>query len=137
MSAPAADTMIRSRAYGQSGVTPVDRLGVYLSRRAIERTLKGRDNLIALDLGCGYHASLLRALGPRLRLGLGIDVRISPEARATTGLSFVEATVEEALPELLGSSFDLIMLTSVLEHLASRCPCSSTVCAWRGLAESS
>ena len=117
MTAPSADLTIRSHSYGERGVTPVDRLGVYLSRRAIERTLGGRSGLTALDLGCGYHATLLRALRPRLSHGVGVDVRIADDARAVTGLSFLESSIEEALPGLEDESFDLIMLTSVLEHL--------------------
>jgi SAM-dependent methyltransferase len=117
MSAPAAEPTIRSRSYGQGGVSVVDRLGVYLSRRAIERNLGGRRGVVALDLGCGYHATLLRALRHRLSEGVGIDVRIAPEAHHVAGLSFVEASIEEALPLLDDASFDLILLTSVLEHL--------------------
>ncbi len=112
-----AEHAMRSHSYGERGVTLVDRFGVYLSRRAIERTLGGRKGFSALDLGCGYHATLLRALKPCLGQGTGVDVRISPEAHAAEGLSFVESTIEDALPGLDDNAFDLVMLTSVLEHL--------------------
>jgi SAM-dependent methyltransferase len=117
MTPPGSEVAARAESYGQAGVSPVDRLGVFLSKRAIARHLGGRRDLDALDLGCGYHATLLRALGPSLRSGLGVDVRISPEAREAPSLSFVEGTIEEALPLLEAGSFDLVMMTSVLEHL--------------------
>ncbi len=117
MTPPGSDVAARSESYGQAGVSAVDRLGVYLSRRAIARHLGGRGDLDALDLGCGYHATLLRALGPSLRSGVGVDVRVSPEARAVPPLTFVEGTIEDVLPRLEAGSFDLVMMTSVLEHL--------------------
>jgi SAM-dependent methyltransferase len=48
---------------------------------------------------------------------VGVDVRISPEARALEKLSFIESTIEAALPELEDGQFDLVLLISVLEHL--------------------
>jgi SAM-dependent methyltransferase len=107
----------REESYGQQGVTLVDRFGVWLSKRAIERVLAGRRGLAAVDLGCGYHATLLRSLKPILRSGLGVDLQVSSEAKAVPGLSFVESTIDDTLPGLGDASFDLIMLTSVLEHL--------------------
>ena len=70
-----------------------------------------------LDLGCGYQATLLRALQPYCFSGLGVDVRISPEARAIEKLSCIESSIEAALPELEDNRFDVVLLISVLEHL--------------------
>lgn len=108
----------RDGAFGQHGTSFVDRFGVWLSKRAIARHLSGRRDLAAVDLGCGYHATLLRALGPLVTSGVGIDLKISPEARATPNLRFVESSIEDALPGLATDGFDLVMLISVLEHLA-------------------
>ena len=73
--------------------------------------------MVAVDLGCGYHATILRSLKPFLRSGLGVDVQVSPEAKAEPCLSFIESTIEKTLPALSEASFDLIVLNSVLEHL--------------------
>lgn len=110
-------TVTRTTSYGQSGLTPVDRLGVALSRRAVLRAVGGRARFEALDLGCGYDASLLRALGPRLSRGVGVDLRVSDPARGVPGLAFVEDTVERALPGFADRSFDVVLMISVLEHL--------------------
>jgi SAM-dependent methyltransferase len=48
---------------------------------------------------------------------VGVDVRVSAEAKAVPRLSFVEATIEETLPVLEDASLDLVLLISVLEHL--------------------
>lgn len=95
----------------------MDRFGVYLSKRRIVSYLPKRNDLNALDLGCGYQATLLRAMLPHLASGLGVDVRISSEARATDKLSFIESTIEAALLELEEDKFDVVLLISVLEHL--------------------
>lgn len=107
----------RREAFGQRGTSLVDRCGVWLSSRAIDRALPPRSGVRLLDLGCGYHAALLRALRSRLAEGVGVDVRVSDEARAVPGLVFREGGIEEHLPALPGGHFDAVALISVLEHL--------------------
>jgi SAM-dependent methyltransferase len=108
---------VRHEAYGQHKLTWVDRFGVYLSKRRILHYLPRRSDLRLLDLGCGYQATLLRALVPYCASGLGVDVRISAEARSVEKLSFIESSIEAALPELEEGRFDVVLLISVLEHL--------------------
>jgi len=110
-------------AYGKRGLSLVDRLGVHLSLRAILSNLPQRTDLAALDLGCGYHATLLRALAPRLGSGVGIDLSISDEAQQTPRLTFIESSLEDALPSLGAETFDVILLISVLEHLSDPASC--------------
>jgi SAM-dependent methyltransferase len=108
-----ADT--RAESYGESGLTPVDRFGVWLSQRAILPHVSAGARV--LDLGCGYDADLLRSLAPRIVSGVGVDVSVGAKARATPGLTFVEGTLEEALPAMDEGAFDLVTLISVLEHV--------------------
>jgi len=117
MSPDIAEQNLRQESYGQHGASPVDHFGVWLSGRAIRRSIRDRQNLDALDLGCGYHAKLLRALRPNLKSGLGVDLQISPEAKAEPCFTYIESTIEQALPSLQDSAFDLILMISVLEHL--------------------
>jgi SAM-dependent methyltransferase len=108
-----ADT--RAESYGESGLTPIDRLGVWLSQRAIVPHVTSGARM--LDLGCGYDADLLRSLAPRIAAGTGVDVSVGPTARAVSNLAFVEGTLEEALPDVADGSYDLVTLISVLEHV--------------------
>ena len=107
----------REESYGQHGFTFVDRLGTWLSQREIRRSLPKQDGLEVLELGCGYRATQLVALGPRLKRGIGFDVHIAPELQAMEEFSFHEGTIEEMLPNLRNESLDVVMLISVLEHL--------------------
>jgi SAM-dependent methyltransferase len=112
-----ATESVRKEAYGQQQLTWVDRFGVWLSKRRILRYLPQRRDLSVLDLGCGYQATMLQALLPNISAGVGVDISISPEARAFEKLSFLESAIEAALPELEDKRFDLVLLISVLEHL--------------------
>ena len=107
----------RTEAYGQKGLSLVDRFGVWLSRRAIQRHLPRRGPGRVLDLGCGYRAALLQALAPHVESGVGVDVQIDGALEGADRLSFIEAPIEAALPGLQADSFDLVLLISVLEHL--------------------
>ncbi len=104
-------------AYGQQGLTPVDRAGVWLSQRAISRYLPKRSDLEVLELGCGFGATQLLALGPRLKRGIGVDFRIAPELQTPGKFTFYEGAIEEILPQLESERFDAVLLISVLEHL--------------------
>src|SRR5438045_6154461 len=80
-------------SYGQHGLTPVDRLGVWLSQRAIHRHLPSRNDLEVLELGCGYRATQLMALEPKLKRGIGVDFQIAPELRGLAKLTFHKSTL--------------------------------------------
>jgi len=104
-------------SYGQHGVTFVDRLGVWLSQRAIRPFLPKRSDLQIAELGCGFRATQLVALSSRLKHGVGVDFHIAPELRSLEKFTFHEGSIEQALPSLPRDSFDAVLLISVLEHL--------------------
>jgi SAM-dependent methyltransferase len=104
-------------SYGQHGLTLVDRLGIWLSQRAISRELPNRSGLEVLELGCGFRASQLAALSPRLKHGTGVDFQLAPELASLPNFTFHEGTIEATLPKLAGQAFDAVLLISVMEHL--------------------
>lgn len=116
-------------SYGQRGLTVADRLGVWLSQRAIRRCLPKRNDLEILELGCGYHAAQLIALEQRLKRGIGVDFQIAPELKTRARFTFHEGRIEETLPKLENEIVDVVMLISVLEHLAD--PLFVIQSAWR------
>jgi SAM-dependent methyltransferase len=108
---------MREESYGQSRLTFVDTFGVYLSKRPIIEVVRRYQRPTVLDLGCGYHARHLHDLLPLIGRGVGVDVSVSDAARRTSGLSFFEQPIEQALGSLSGQQFDVIMMISVLEHI--------------------
>jgi SAM-dependent methyltransferase len=109
-------------SYGQKKLTLVDRLGVWLSQRAIARELPNRSDLEVLELGCGYRATQLRAVSPRLKRGVGVDFQFAPELASLENFSFHEGTIEETVVKLAAQTFDAVLLISVLEHLRDPLP---------------
>lgn len=108
----------RETSFGQRGTSFVDRFGVWLSKRAILSSLDRTTNLTVADLGCGYHAVLLRSISSMLCEGIGIDLAISKEAGLDPRLTLIEAPLEKAVPELADGKFDVVLFMSVLEHLS-------------------
>jgi SAM-dependent methyltransferase len=105
-------------AYGQHGSTFVDRFGVWLSQSAIRRYLPPGNELEIIEMGCGYRAKLLVGLHDRVKRGVGVDFQVDPALRELPAYQFFEGSIEETLPKLAGQTFDVVMLISVLEHLA-------------------
>jgi SAM-dependent methyltransferase len=105
-------------SYGQHGLTPIDRLGVWLSHRAIRRHMPNRNDLEVLELGCGYRATQLIALEPKLKRGIGVDFQVAPQLQSLDKFTFHQEPIEQTLPKLESESVDVVMLISVLEHLA-------------------
>jgi SAM-dependent methyltransferase len=104
-------------SYGQRHLSFVDRLGVWLSQRAIARELPARNDLEVLELGCGFRAAQLVALAPRLKRGVGVDFQVAPQLGKLERFTFHQGTIEETLPKLTSERFDAVMIISVLEHL--------------------
>ncbi len=104
-------------AYGQHGLTWVDRFGVFLSRGAIFKYVPKNHGLDILDLGCGYRAGHLTALRDTHRRLVGIDFQVCPELKGDSRFSFLEAPIEQGIVELESESFDVVLLISALEHL--------------------
>jgi SAM-dependent methyltransferase len=114
-------------SYGQTKLTFVDRLGVWLSRRAISCELPDRSDLEVLELGCGFRAAQLMALGPRLKRGTGVDFQVDPALAKIPKFMFHQGTIEETLPKLSSQTFDAVLLISVLEHLQAPLLVTKTV----------
>jgi SAM-dependent methyltransferase len=107
----------REQTYLEHGSTFMDRLRIRLVGHSIFRGVPNRSGLRVLDLGCGFHANYLRALGPRLSEGVGVDFRVSEACRADPKLRFLLTSIETALRDLPEDEFDVVLFISVLEHL--------------------
>jgi len=96
--------------------------------------MPNRHDLEVLELGCGYRATQLIALEPKLKRGIGVDFQIAPELKTREKFTFHQGAIEEMLPKFEAESVDVVMLISVLEHLAE--PQSALQSAWRLLRRS-
>jgi SAM-dependent methyltransferase len=107
----------RSEAYGQRGLSVVDRFGTWLSNRPVDAVVRRYTVPRVLDLGCGYDARMLRRMAGRIGSGVGVDVRVSDAAKVTPALTFQETTIEATIGTWGPAEFDVVLLVSVLEHL--------------------
>lgn len=108
---------MRTSSFGEKRVTLLDRLGNWLSLRAIRPHFAGIERPHILDLGSGYRARLLRALATPGMTCHAVDVRLDPALASLPGFVLTEGLIPAALAKVPDHSADLVMLISVLEHL--------------------
>jgi SAM-dependent methyltransferase len=117
-SSSSAEPEGRSESFGQSHrLTPVDRFGVWLSKRQIKRTvgdLTGRD---VADFGCGHHATTMRRYLPVVRSATLLDLSLAPDLFRAPKVTAIEGELPGGLAKLPSASLDVILCTSVIEHL--------------------
>lgn len=115
--APIADRR-RSRAYGQERrFTAIDRLGVWLSSRQIRRSVGGFAGKRVADIGCGYRATIAGTLLDRVDRLLLLDIALDPGLLAHQKVDAIEGWLPDALRRVADDSQDVVICSSVLEHL--------------------
>ena len=114
------DKLERKEAYGQLGRHSfIDKFGAYLSLCMIKKHVRGLDHkaIRLLDLGCGYHAKILVGLVSSIDQGTGVDIAVSNRVKTEQGLGFVEKSIEQCVNDFKNSSYNIVLMNSVLEHL--------------------
>ena len=114
---PAKLNEVRKSSFGTYKLSLIDRFGIWLSRRAILKEIEDRKNLAVLELGCGYLARNLLAIEDRANNIVGVDFNLSDQVKCHPKFKAMESSIEDAMVNLQGQKFDLIMIISVLEHL--------------------
>ena len=105
-------------AFGQERPpTPVDRFGVWLSGQRLRRELGSVEDKRVGDFGCGYNATFFRTILSEVRSGVLVDVALAPDLQSDPKVRAVEGQLPSALKELEDGSLDVVLCTSVLEHL--------------------
>jgi hypothetical protein len=97
---------------------------VWLSQRAIRWRLLSRNDPEILELGCGYRATQLIALEPKLKRGIGVDFQIAPELQALEKFTCHQGTIEQTLPNL---AFAPCWFTLASIQVRSDCGITSSV----------
>jgi 2-polyprenyl-3-methyl-5-hydroxy-6-metoxy-1,4-benzoquinol methylase len=117
MATPADD--VRQRAYGQDHtLSPVDRFGVWLSGRRINRAVGDFANKRVGDFGCGYQAAFACSLLGRASHVTAVDVALAPGLKEDPRVTAIEGRLPRVLADIETESLDIIICNSVLEHLA-------------------
>lgn len=110
-------TQLRSEAFGQGrDLTFVDRFGVWLSARAVERHA-ALDGMQVADFGCGYEASFARRILPRVQRMLLVDLHLADDLKRNPKVEARDGQIETVLPTIASQSLDIVLCLSVLEHL--------------------
>jgi SAM-dependent methyltransferase len=108
----------RTTSFGQSDdLSLVDRFGVWLSKRQIQRTVGSLTGKDVADIGCGFQATILRRYLDTVRSALLVDLHLADDLKIHPKVTAVEGELPGALTELPARSLDVILCMSVIEHL--------------------
>jgi SAM-dependent methyltransferase len=117
-SSSSAEGSGRSESFGQGHrLTPVDRFGVWLSGRSIRRHVRSFAGKRLADVGCGYQATFARTVLDEVSGAVLLDVAVDPELKDHPKVEVVEGPLPDTLAGLDDASVDVVLCTSVLEHL--------------------
>jgi SAM-dependent methyltransferase len=108
---------IRTASYGQTGLSLVDRSGVWLSKRQIRRTVGSLTGKDVADIGCGYQATIMRRYLESARSTLLVDISLADDLKVHPKVTAIEGELPGVLTELPARSLDVIFCMSVIEHL--------------------
>lgn len=111
----------RQKSFGQEWrPTPVDRFGIWLSSRRIERALAPVAGTRLLDIGSGFHATTARRFLGRAAAVTVVDLALSDALKADPRVQCHEGRLPEALDDIPAGSVDRVVFNNVLEHLWER-----------------
>jgi len=109
----------REHAYLQKeNATVVDRFGVWLSGRQIRRYVPGFAGKRVGDFGCGYDAAFARTIAGEVASLVLVDVALADDLKADGRVRAIEGRLPDALAPLPAASLDVVLIVSVLEHVA-------------------
>lgn len=112
-------TTVRHRhsSYGQYRLpTVVDRFGVWLGSRAVQRNVHFEGARFA-DFGCGFDATFARSQLGVAVTALLVDVALADDLKRHPKVTAIEGSLPEVLPGVEDRSLNIVLCLSVLEHL--------------------
>jgi SAM-dependent methyltransferase len=108
----------RTAAYGQHRPPSiVDRFGVWLSARTVKRFVPTVAGARLGDFGCGYQATIARALLPEVAQAVLADLALAPDLKSHPRIRALEGALPAVLAPVTDASLDIVLCLSVLEHL--------------------
>jgi SAM-dependent methyltransferase len=98
-------------------LTPVDRLGVWLSARRLHHEVGTFAGKRIGDFGCGFHATFVRSILDEVASAVLVDVSLADDLKTHPKIRAIEGRLPTAMRDLPDASLDVALCTSVLEHL--------------------
>lgn len=109
----------RSSSFGQGyRLSPVDRFGVWLSGRSIQRAVGDFSGRRIGDFGCGYDARFTRSVLGLVESALVVDVALAPDLMSDPKVQAFQGSVGDAVGSVAPESLDVVLCISVLEHMS-------------------
>lgn len=105
--------MQRQTSHSESREPFLEKILSYFRFRKI--TGKIPDNVIVLDLGCGFSGDLLNNINKKISKGIGVDVSVDKK-KANSKIELIEYDLNEKLP-FPNNYFDVVISLANLEHL--------------------
>lgn len=111
-------SLVRENSFGELGsLTLVDRFGIWLSARQLRRWIPDFKNKKVADIGCGFQAKFARTLIEECQLTTLVDVSLATDLKQNPKIITMEGQLPQVLDKMADASQDVILCTSVLEHL--------------------
>lgn len=108
----------RTTSFGQlRAPSSVDRLGVWLSGRAVRRVIPTFAGLTVADIGCGYKASFAESIANEVQSMTLVDLAITSRVLVDGRINAIQGTLPGVLSTLQSDHYDAVLCLSVLEHL--------------------
>jgi SAM-dependent methyltransferase len=109
---------VRATSFGQtSDPSLVDRFGVWLSKRQIQHTVGSLAGKDVADIGCGYQAATMRRYLDSVHSALLVDFNLADDLKVHPNVTAIEGQLPGVLTERPAGSLDVVLCTSVIEHL--------------------
>jgi SAM-dependent methyltransferase len=108
----------RATSFGERGdTTPVDRFGVWLSKRQIQRRVGALAGLDVADVGCGFEATFMRLVLAEVGTATLLDVSLADDLKSHPKITAIEGYLPAAMEQVPDASLDVVLCMSVVEHL--------------------
>ena len=108
----------RSSSFGEGGdVTIVDRFGVWLSKRQIEKVVGPVSGKDVADVGSGYDATFMRTVIDQVGTATLLDVSLAPDLAEHPKVRAIEGFLPDTMAQVEDASLDVVLCMSVIEHL--------------------
>lgn len=124
---------LRQSSFGEGyRLSPVDRLGSWLSQRRLRSVLGNvRDTTLA-DIGCGYDARFGMSLIDDIARLVAVDISLNPNLEAHPRVTRIVGALPAIIHSVGSGSVHSVVMNSVLEHLDEPI---ETLCELRRIAD--